>query len=455
LSLFANPSHQLEETSGLKLTMAIILIGMLDEREPALRFAKKEIMACGHDAILIDISIGNGAILPTVQANMDNRRIAAAGGASLEEFHTLLNTNRERVTTIMAEGLTKELSAAHRAGQVDGVLAVTGMTGAMICLPLLKKLPYGLPKVLITSVAAMPAYASKLARFFGSNDITVMHSVVDTVGLNTMVKRLLTNGVAAICGMAEARCDDVTSKPTIAITEFGFCDTGAQFIRDRLDLAFDVISFHATGVGELAALNFIRHGGFEAFIDLVPAGFSEYLLGGNRGLGPDRFDAGLESGRPYLLAPCGFDMIGCGPIERRDQKDPLWIKRDLSRRQLLIQDAMRVQARTNVEEMQTIARQTANHLNRANAPHLVKFFIPLLGFSSASIRGGALYNPDADRAFIATLKKLLNPSIEIIEVEDEINSPHFADAITNVLFKMLDDKRSSSQPPVTNECLSQ
>jgi hypothetical protein len=40
-------------------------------------------------------------------------------------------------------------------------------------------------------------------------------------------------------------------------------------------------------------------------------------------------------------------------------------------------------------------------------------------------------------------------------VEDEINSPHFADAITNVLFKMLDDKRSSSQPPVTNECLSQ
>lgn len=424
---------------------------MLDEREPALKLAKNEIVTRGHDAFIIDISIGNGAIEPTVQANMDNRRVAAAGGASMEEIHTMLDTNRERVTAIMAEGLAKELSAAYKAGQVDGVLAVTGMTGAMICLPVLKKLPYGLPKVLITSAAAMPVYASKLARFFGSNDITVMYSVVDTVGLNTMIKQLLTNGAAAVCGMAEARCNDVTSMPAIAITEFGFCDTGAQFIRNRLDLAFDVISFHANGVGELAALNYVRQGRFEAFIDLVPAGFSEYLLGGNRRLGQDRFKAGLESGRPYLLAPCGFDMIGCGPIERRDLKDPLWIKRDLSRRQLFIQDAMRVQARTNIEEMQIIARQTAKQLNRANAPHLIKFFIPLRGFSSASIRGGALYNPDADSAFISTLKKLLNPSIEIIEVEDDINSPHFADVIINVLFKLLEDKRLSPQPLGTNE----
>lgn len=423
--------------------MAIILIGMLDEREPGLQLARNEIMARDHDAILVDISIGNGAIVPTLQPDLDNQKIAAAAGSTWDEIRTLWGSDRERVTTIMAKGLAAELKAAHDAGQVDGVLAVTGMTGAMICLPALKILPYGLPKVMITSTAAMPAYAAKMAQFLGMSDITVMHSVVDTVGLNSMVKRLLINGAGAVCGMAEARGFDLTSKPAIAITEFGFCDTGAQFIRDRLESKYDVISFHATGIGERAALEFVRQGRFEAFIDLVPAGFSEYLLGGNRTLGPDRFDAGLETERPYLLTPCGFDMIGCGPIERRDQSDPLWIRRDLASRQLLIQDAMRVQARTTIEEMRHIARQTAKRLNQSNAPHLVKFIVPMRGFSSVSIQGGALHNPDADMAFIQTLKDALDKTIEIVEVDTDINSPHFSDVVSKVLFMMMDDERDS------------
>ena len=146
--------------------MAVFLIGMLDEREPALLLAKNEILARGLDAHLVDISIGNGAILPQLTADMDNQRVAAAGGATLDAVRTLLGSDRERVTTIMANGLEALLTEAHADGQVDGILAVTGMTGAMICLPALTKLPYGLPKVLITSTAALPAYAAKLARFF-------------------------------------------------------------------------------------------------------------------------------------------------------------------------------------------------------------------------------------------------------------------------------------------------
>ena len=417
--------------------MAIILIGMLDEREPALQLARNEIMKRGHDVVLADISIGNGAIVSKLQPDLDGQRIAAASGTTVDAVRMQLGASRGQATSIMAGGLKALLTAAHTAGQVDGVLAITGMTGAMICLPALKELPYGLPKVLITSTAALPAYAAKLAHFFGSKDITVMHSVVDTVGLNAMVKRLIINGAAAVCGMADALCFDEGSKPAIAITEFGFCDTCAHFLRDRLESQFDVISFHATGIGEMAALNFVRQGRFEAFIDLVPAGFSEYLLGGNRALGPDRFDAGLESGRPYFLAPCGFDMIGCGPIDRRDQGDPLWVDRDLAGRQLLIQDTMRVQARTTVEEMQHIARQTARQLNKASAPNRVKFFVPLKGFSSVSIRGGVLYDTAADSAFVETLKESLSKTIEIIEIDADINSPHFSDAVLKVLFRTL------------------
>ena len=421
--------------------MAIILIGMLDEREPALRMAKREIAKRGHETVLIDISIGNGAIVPDLQPEVDNHRIAGYGKTTMDEIRQLLAVDRERVTAMMAEGLSVELTALHDAGCVDGVMAVVGMTGAMICLPALKKLSYGTPKLLISTVAAMPTYARQLAEYFGFRDITVMNSVVDTVGLNSMVKRVLINGAGAICGMAETKRDDFSEKPAIAITEFGFCDTAAQLIRDRLEPDFDMVSFHAAGVGEQAALDYVGHGRFEAFIDLVPAGFSEYLLGGNRSVGPHRFDVGLNLGKPYILAPCGFDMIGCGPIERRNQKDPLWVTRGLADRQLIIQDALRVQARTTPEEMQLIARQTADRLNQSSMPHLIKFIIPTRGFSSLSVQGAGLHRPEADSAFIQTLKQSLNKCIELLEVDADINAPPFAATVARVLQKMLNSQR--------------
>ena len=59
----------------------------------------------------------------------------------------------------------------------------------------------------------------------------------------------------------------------------------------KLEEEFEIVSFHATGLGDQAAMHIIPQGLFQAFIDLVPGAFSEYLLGGNRGIsGPDRLD---------------------------------------------------------------------------------------------------------------------------------------------------------------------
>jgi uncharacterized protein (UPF0261 family) len=338
----------------------------------------------------------------------------------------------------MVEGLGKTLLDLHQNDQLQGVLAVGGMTGTSITLPAMKLLPFGLPKLLISSVAAMPAYAKKLAEFFGVRDITVMHSVVDTVGLNPLVKNLMLNGAGAICGMVEAyKAPEKEKKPSIALTEFGFCDKGAHYVRELLEEDYSIISFHATGLGEKAAVDLVGQGLFEAFIDLVPGGFSENLLGGNRAAGPDRLDAGLKLSKPYILSPCGFDMLSCGPIQRRDEGDALWTSRNLAERKLLVQDAMRVQARTIPEESQLIAREAADKLNRYENKKLVKFVVPTKGFSSLSVEGGALYDPVSDRAFIDELRKALDPEIEIIEVETHINTPEFARAVVELLRQTL------------------
>jgi len=418
--------------------MAIVIVGMLDEREEGLRILKGCIEGRGHKIILIDISIGTGAITSSLKADITCEELAQAGGTTIDKIKDMLAKKRDKAISTMAEGLGKKLVDFHQVSELQGIIAVGGMTGTFISLSAMKLLPFGVPKLLISSVTAMPAYAKRLAEYFGVRDITVMHSVVDTVGLNPLVRSLMVNGAGAICGMVEEYVlPQKEEKPSIAITEFGFCDKGAHYVREFLEENYNIVSFHATGLGEKAAGELVGQGLFEAFIDLVPAGFSEYLLGGNRAAGPDRLDAGCNQNIPYILSPCGFDMISCGPIQRRDEGDSLWVSRKLAKRKLLIQDAIRVQARTSPEEMQTIARAVAEKLNKHENKKLVKFIIPTKGFSSISVEGGALYDPISDKTFIDEIRGNLDPEIDIIELDTHINTPEFARAVVDALEQTL------------------
>jgi uncharacterized protein (UPF0261 family) len=414
---------------------------MLDEREEALKIIKEQIERRGHKTILIDVSIGTGAIVSSLKADVSCEEVAQLAGGTIEEIRKMLAKEREKATSLMAEGLTKKVLELHKAGQLKGMIAIAGMTGTFLSLTAMKALPFGVPKLLISSVTAMPAYANRLAEYFGLRDITVMHTVVDTVGLNPLVRTLAVNGANAICGMAEGvEVPQKGKKPSIAITEFGFCDKGAHYVRELLEKNYELVSFHATGVGDRAAVDLVSQGFFEAFIDLVPASFSEYLFGGNRASGPNRLDAAVNQPIPYILSPCGFDMISCGPVERRDRGDALWVSRKLAERKLLLQDAMRVQARTSVEEMETTAKAVAEKLNQYKNKKLVKFIIPKKGFSSLSIEGGALYDPVSDEAFVKELRKHLDPEIKVVELNADINSHEFAQTVVEALTESLKKK---------------
>jgi uncharacterized protein (UPF0261 family) len=185
-------------------------------------------------------------------------------------------------------------------------------------------------------------------------------------------------------------------------------------------------------------MELIPQGLFKAFIDLVPGAFSEYLLGGNRGTsGPNRLDIAARMTIPYILCPGGFDIISCGPIERKDRNDALWTSRRLAERKLYIQEHPRVQARMSAGELESVASAAAERLNRFDRKARVKILIPAKGFSSLSVEGGPLYDPEADKVFAAVLKKRLSPEIEIMEIDTDINSREFASVVCNTLWKTL------------------
>jgi len=423
----------------------ILVIGMLDEREEALSLLKEKIERRGHKPIIADVSIGTGALAPAIQPDITPEEIARAGGSSIETIRGMLAKERDKAISTMAEGMAKKAVEMYAAGELQGVIAVAGMTGTFLSLTVMRALPFGLPKLLISSVAAMPAYANRFADYFGVRDITVMHTVTDTVGMNSLVRSLMLNGAGAICGMVEAYEPPTRSdKPLVAMTEFGFCDKGAGYVRAELKANYNIVSFHATGLGDRAVEDLVGQGLFDAFVDLVPANYGEYLLGGNRASAPDRLEAACKRGVPYILSPCGFDMLSCGPIERKDKNDPLWTSRKLAERTLFVQDAMRVQARTSAEEMAMVARAVADKLNKHTNRKLVKFIIPTKGFSSLSVEGGQLYAPEIDQVFTDTLKECFSPEIETIQVASHINTPEFGKAVAQALEHIMQRARGSS-----------
>ena len=414
--------------------MTIAVCGMLDEREAGLRLLKERIEQRGHKTILIDFSIGTGGVETSLKADITCDEVARAGGLTKDRIRRMLAKEWEEVASAMAEGLTKKVLELHQAGELKGIVAVGGMTGSFISLAAMKALLFGFPKLLISSVTAMPAAASSFEQYFSVRDIMVLHSVVDTVGLNPLVRSLMVKGAGAICGMVETYEPlQKEAKPSIAITELGFCDKGAHYVRELLEKDYNIVSYHAQGLGDRAVEDAVEQGLFDGFVDLVPSGLSEYIFGGNRNAGPNRLEAACNQGIPYIISTCGFDIISCGPLERRDRGDPLWVTRKLTERKMLIQDAMRVQVRTNVEEVQTTARAVAEKLNRHRNKKLVKFVIPTKGFSSLSVEGGALYEPDTDKAFIDELRKNLDPEIQVIEVDTHINTPEFARSVVEAL----------------------
>lgn len=340
----------------------------------------------------------------------------------------------------MIKGAIIKALELHTAGRLDGIISIGGASGTTVGTTVMKGLPFGVPKFMLSSTASMPAYA---ADYIGTKDITIMHSVVDIAGLNDLLKDVLVRAGGAISGMALAKAAAAAReagriaaegpepvkrarKPLVAITEFKFSEGCCKILRESLTArGYDVIAFHAQGIGDQALDELIDQGWFDGMLDIVPSGLCEELLGGNRAAGPRRLLAAGERGIPMIVTPCGFDILSCGPVERRDRDDPLWIARGLAKRQLFIQDSFRVQARTSREEVREVAREAVARLNKAQGP--VKFLIPRRGWSNLSMPGGVLHNPENDEPLLEELQRgLTSPQVELMELDMELNSEEFA-----------------------------
>ena len=414
---------------------SILIISSLDTKGKEVEFLKGLIEQKGQQTIVLDMSTGGESSIP---ADISCEDIAKAGGSSMEEIKSSAKS-RDKITSIMTKGAIKKAIELHEADKLSGVVGVGGVSNTTMATDIMKALPFGVPKLMVSSGAAMPSYAGG---FFGSSDIAIMSSVVDMAGLHELSKSVLIRAAGAICGMVETGADAVidslkqTENPLVAITEFHYSDMCCKLVTQYLEeKGYKVIPCHAQGVGDRAMDRLLNQGIFDGVVDIVPSGLSEELFGGNRAAGPDRLEAAGKRGIPQIIAPCGFEMISCGPLKRKDSGDPLWLSRNLADRNYYLHDAYRVQARTNAEELRLVAKTMAEKLNKAKGP--VKVLIPEKGWSTLSVEGQLLHDPDTDKAFVQELEKNLKPEIEVRKLDTHLNTPEFAMAVVETFDEMM------------------
>ena len=217
-------------------------------------------------------------------------------------------------------------------------------------------------------------------------------------------------------------------KPLIAMTHFGLCEQCALNIRKQVEKrGYQVVGFSAAGIGDRAMEEMIeRQNMFGAVIDLAPGGVGEELLGFTRAAGPSRLEAAGKRGIPQIIAPCGVNWGS--PLKRK-------YRPEYELRKKYDYDAARTFIRLSKEEMIMVADTMADKLNKACGP--VKVLIPLGGWSSLDRRGTDLYDAELDRAFVDELKKQLKQDIEVKEVNADLDTPEFAQAIVEAFDEVM------------------
>jgi uncharacterized protein (UPF0261 family) len=307
---------------------------------------------------------------------------------------------------------------------VAGVIGLGGSGGTALIAPALRALPIGLPKLLVSTVAS-----GHTAPYVGCCDITLMPSVVDVAGLNTVSRQVLANAAHAIAGMVARRTDEATSRPAVGLTMFGVTTPCVTAVREALEAdGYDCLTFHATGTGGQAMEKLVESGLIGSVLDITTTEVADEVVGGVFPAGPARFDAILAKRVPYVLSLGALDMVNFGA---RDTVPPQF--RD---RRLHVHNAQVTLMRTTPAENRQFARWIAAKLNRSTAPLIV--LIPEQGVSALDAPGQPFYDPDADRALFEELEAAVEqtPARQVRRLPYHINDPAIARALVAAYYEV-------------------
>ena len=332
--------------------------------------------------------------------------------------------DRDQIIKIMLKEARKLVKNLHEQGKISGMVSAGGGSGTYLCTGIMQVLPLGIPKIMLSTVAS-----KDMTHIVGTKDITMMHSVVDILGINTILGGMLDKAAAAVCAMAESEWEPEKNYKRIALSFFGFITQAAEQIKKILEeKGYEVVTFHANGTGGNAMEELASDGFFAGILDLATHELADQLMDGYcSGIYSHRFKAVPNITIPRLVVPGGLD---CAVLEF----DRYNIPEQYKNRKIFFYD-FRSAVRLNREETEIIAKQLSERLSHAG--ETIQVLIPLKGWSVADSIDGPLYDPDTNNFFIKIFKENLLKKIKVKEENSHINSLSFAKSAANLMDQMI------------------
>jgi uncharacterized protein (UPF0261 family) len=386
----------------------VVLLGTLDTKGAEYEWLRKRLQSHGVDVVLVD----TGVRPPEIAADV---RVA-------DEAHVEWGDRGAAVETL-GVAAAKVLLRLHADGRLDGVFALGGSGGTSLATTAMRALPVGVPKLMVSTMAS-----GDTRPYVGAVDVTMTYSVVDIAGINPISERILANAAAAIAAMAQVEVAGAHAKPLVGATMFGVTTPCVEAARARLEeLGYEVLVFHATGTGGQSMEALARGGFLAGILDVTTTELADDLVGGVLSAGPNRLEAAGELGLPQVVSLGALDMVNFGP---RDTVPPQFADRNL-----YVHNPSVTLMRTTPDECRELGRRIGRKLSAASGP--AALFVPLGGVSMIDVEGQPFHDPEADSALVDGLRETLNGSVEVHEVDADINDPELAVAMADRLHELI------------------
>lgn len=408
-------------------TVAILVT--LDTKGEEARYVKQFIEERGHQAVVIDCGI-LGSV--PFQPDVSREEVAEAASVAFSDVSSL--GDEGRAIEIMARGASVIARRLAVEGKIDGVIGIGGSMGTSLALAVMRGLPFGLPKLMVSTIA----FSTYIDPGSLSVDIVMMQSPADMWGLNSIIRMTLGNAAAAITAMAEVYREQykagwVAEKPLVGMTTLGtaVC-TFVPYIKALLEKrGYEVAVFHVPGMGSLgsrALTELIEQGLVAGVLDLAQMDVLDGVCRGVAAPGLARIDAAAKRGIPLVIAPGAvhsFTWAGSvSTVPERYQGRPIHQHNPLV-----------TAIKATRGEMVVTGRLIAEGANQAKGP--VAVVIPRRGFSEWDRPGSFFYDPEAELLFIEELKKTVQPQVRVVEVDAHINDPAFSDEVLRIFDEMM------------------
>jgi len=392
----------------------VALVGTLDTKGPEYAWIAQRLRKAGVDVHVIDAGIRPPHFDGPIDTTQDE--VAASAGTTIDALRA--GDDRGAAVTAAGEGAAVVLERLAAEGRLDGVLALGGSGGSSIAARAVRELPVGLPKLIVSTMAA-----GDVGPYVGASDVAMMYSVVDIAGINQLSRAVLGNAAAGIAGMAAAHrargaAPTHDDRPLIAASMFGVTTPAVDAARERLEeLGYEVLVFHATGSGGRALETLARSRVVAGVLDLTTTELADDLVGGVLSAGPDRLTAAGAAGIPQLVSLGALDMVNFGPVDT--------VPAEFADRTFFVHNPTVTLMRTTAEENAELGRRVGAKLAAAASPTVL--MIPGGGVSALDAPGQAFADPAADAAlFEAVTAGVAGSDVVLIETEQHLNDAEFA-----------------------------